>query len=352
MEARYPESTDSEEAREGTAAHWALAELLHGRAVAEGQITPQNFVLTAEMVQGAELAVSWVRDVLRKHHGEEAQLFVEYRVYARRIHQHCWGTLDIAVWFANSRMLYLPDFKFGYGHVEVFENPQLLCYLAGMLDALQIDGLAEQHTRVTLGIIQPRSYHRDGAVRTWDVTASDVRALVNKLASAYAEAFGPAPTLNVGPECEHCSARHACPQLQAAGLRAMDRSRQAVPLDLPPAAAALELAKVEDAIAALEARKTGLAGQVRSQIERGERVPFWAIVSEPGRLTWTKPAQEVLALGTLLGVDLAKPVDVITPTQAKDKGLDPSILSTYAARPNKPPALVRQDDTEARRIFG
>lgn len=352
MQLRYPESSDSEQAREGTAAHWALAEMLNGRAIAEGQITPENFVLTAEMVQGAELAVSWIRDVLRKHVGEMPQMFVEHRVYARRIHDHCWGTLDIALWFAASRTLYLPDYKFGRGWVEVFENWQLTCYLAGLLDLLQINGLDDQSTRVIYAIIQPRSYHRDGPIRTWELMASDARPLINRLSMAYDDAFGPTPTLAVGPECEHCSARHACPQLQANGLRSMDRARTAVPLDLPPAAAALELCMVEDAIAALDARRTGLAGQVQALLDRGEHVPFFASRREPGRLSWHKPMAEVLALGALLGVDLQKPAEAITPTQAKAKGLDDVIVSDYASRPLAPAKLVRLDNNEARKIFG
>jgi len=351
LEAMFPEDTESEAAREGIAAHWALAELLHGRAVAEGQITPDNFVLTAEQVQGAELHVDYLRRIIARHPGEPVQMFVEHRVDCHRVHGDCWGTLDTALWFPGIMKLYLPDFKFGHGWVEVFENWQLLTYLAGMLQTLQINGRDDQAVSVELGIVQPRSYHPDGAIRTWELMASDARPYINKLSMAADDALGPDPQLRVNPECDNCNARHACPALQANGLRGIDYSRKAVPFNLPPHALGLELAKVRDALAALKARETGLAGQAEALLTRGERVPFWTMERGQSRLAWNKPAAEVLALGQLLGVDLQKPVEPITPTQAKDKGLDAAILAAYADRPAGALKLVKQDDASARRIF-
>ena len=55
LEAIYPEDRDSEAAREGTAAHWARAEVLNGRAVAVGQVTDDGFVLTEAMVEAARV---------------------------------------------------------------------------------------------------------------------------------------------------------------------------------------------------------------------------------------------------------------------------------------------------------
>lgn len=67
LEARYPEDEESEHAREGTAAHWALAEVLNSRAVAEGQVTPAGFVLTRDMVEAAESVLRFVLAVIAQH---------------------------------------------------------------------------------------------------------------------------------------------------------------------------------------------------------------------------------------------------------------------------------------------
>ena len=351
LEALYPEDQQSEAAREGTAAHWALTEVCHGRAVAEGQVTPDNHVLTAEMIEGADDVLAWVHARIAEH-GEAPQMFVDHRVTMPRIHPDNWGTLDLALWFAAARTLYLLDYKFGHGWVEIFENYQVIDYAEGMLAELGINGASDHQTRVVLGIAQPRSYHPDGPMRFWSVLASDLRVHWNKLTMAAMLAYQAEPPTVVNDECDNCRARRACPALQATGLRAMDRAEQAVPFDLPVHALGIELHQVRKALKALTARETGLAGQVEATIARGEAVPFWSLAREPGRMKWKTTTAEVLALGTMLGVQLQKPAEAITPTQAKAKGLDPALLDAYAERPNGSAKLVPVEDSSARRIFG
>lgn len=350
LEALYPEDTESEQAREGTAAHWALAEVLNGRAVAVGQVTDAGFILTQQMIEGAE-------DVLRTVHalcaeyGEQPQMYVEQRMAAPRIHAQCWGTPDIVLWFAGARVLVGLDYKFGHGWVEVFENWQLIAYDTAALEFLGLNGLTEQGVTVRNIIAQPRSYHPDGPIREWKLRATDLRPFVNRFAAAAEEALGPDPQLHVNPECQHCRARHACPALQAHGLRSIDRARQAVPFDLPPHALGLELADLRAAIKALQARETGLATQVEAMLTRGETVPFWGIERKPSRLKWKVPAEQVLALGVITGKSLAEPPTPITPTQARDRGLiDLAVLAAMAER-GSTVELVKRDDESARKIF-
>lgn len=351
LEALYPEDTETEQAREGTAAHWALAEVLNSRAIAAGQVSDAGFVLTQQMIEGAE-------DVLRRVHalcaeyGEQPRMFVEQRMSAARIHAQCWGTPDLVLWFPIARVLAVLDYKFGHGWVEVFENWQLIAYDVAALDMLGLNGLTEQSVTVRNIIAQPRSYHPDGPIREWALPATDLRPLVNRWAAAAAEALGPSPMVKVNPECQYCRARHACPALQAHGLRSIDRAREAVPFDLPPHALGIELADLRQAIKALQARETGLATQVELILTRGERVPFWGIEQKPGRLAWTVPPEQVLALGAVTGKSLAEPPTPITPTQAKDRGLiDLVVLAAVSGRGSSK-QLVMRDDDSARRIFG
>lgn len=352
LEALYPEDESSEEAREGTAAHWALAEMLHGRAIAEGQITPDGFVITPEMVQGAELMIDKLRDVIAKHPGEECRMLVEQRVEtAGRIHTQCWGTLDVALIFARIRLVYEFDYKFGHRPVDAFENPQLLAYLAGILNLLQLGPEAEASWFAVLGVVQPRSYSPEGPVRTWSFAVTNAVPHWARIARAVDSALAPEPMASVNPHCGDCRARHACPALHETGTRGMDRSKRAVPFNLPPLALGIELAQVRAAIKALTARETGLAGQAEALLSTGTLVPFWALAREPGRLAWTKPAAEVLALGKMMGVELQKPPEPITPTQAKVRGLDAGVLAAYAERPAGAAKLTMLDDKDARRIF-
>lgn len=352
LEARYPEDEESEQAREGTAAHWALAEVLSSRAVAEGQIAPNGVVLTREMVEAAESVLRYVLACIAAH-GEQPSIYrVEQRVGpGSRLPPAMWGTPDLVMFFPTANVLYILDFKFGFDWVEVFENWQLVAYLALVLDALEIDGLQEQNMQVRLVIDQPRSYHPDGPRRDWTLpAASDARALVNILAGKVEESLGPNARLSVGEHCDNCRARHACPALLQAGNKGRDRSRAATPFDLTPQALGLELADLRRAIKLLEARETGLAAQAQALIEGGGRVPFWSVERKPGRLAWTADAAQVFALGDMLGLDLRKAPEPITPTQAKEKGLDDEVLKAYAERPSVL-KLVELEDAQARKVF-
>lgn len=350
LSALYPEDQESDGAREGTAAHWARAEVLHGRAVAEGQLTDAGFVLTAEMVEAAEDTLRRVHALIAKHGGEQPQIFIEEYVAIDRVGAGFGGTPDLALYFPAARMLYIDDLKFGFGWVEVFENWQLLCYLAGMLQLLNLEGRTNDLT-VVLSIYQPRAFHPDGPLRTWETTPAEARPYIAQLNAAFRAATESDPTLQVNPSCQHCQARHACPALQAKALESIDRSRTAVPFDLPPHALGLELADVRRAIKALQARETGLTGQAEALISRGERVPFWSLERKPGALEWTAPTDQVLAMGDMLGIALAKPVRPITPTQARDAGLGADLLAEFAERKTGAAKLVLQDDKTARKIF-
>ena len=349
LQALYPEDRDSEAAREGTAAHWARAEVLNGRAVAVGQVTDDGFVLTEAMVEAAENSLRRVQALIERH-GEQPVMYVEQYLRIDRVHESCAGTVDLALYFPTARVLHVEDFKFGHGWVEVFENWQLICYTAGLLQLLNLEGRTNDLT-IVLAVEQPRAFHPDGPYRTWQTTPAELRPYVARLNAAARAVMGDDPQLVVSDSCRYCLARHACPALQANGLESIDRSRSAVPFDLPPHALGIELADIRAAIKALQARETGLAGQAEALLTRGERVPFWSLERKPGPLEWVVPTDQVLALGAIIGKSLAKPTAPITPTQARDAGLSMELVEGFAQRKAGAPKLVLQDDSSARKIF-
>ena len=75
-----------------------------------------------------------------------------------------------------------------------------------------------------------------------------------------------------------------------------------------------------------------------------ERVP------DPQRPT-TVPVPEVLALGEMFGKALAKPTEAITPKQARDLGIDATVIDAYAERPRGALRLEPVDDNAAKLAF-
>lgn len=346
LELLYPETEESQEAREGTAAHWAFAELLAGRAIDTGLMAPNGIMLNDEMVEGAEMYVEDVRSTDADFVGFPPN--VEQRVDISSIHPECWGTPD--TWRFKPYKLIVWDYKFGHRYVEIFENWQLIEYVAGILDKVGINGISDQRTEVELRIVQPRCYVGGQPIRVWRIMASDLRSYFNHLRQREAASMSPDAICTVNPHCRDCRGRHACQTLQRAAYADMDVATSHVPFDLPPEGLGAELRFIERAIERLSARQTGLAEQAMSMIKRGQRVPFYKAEPTLGRQRWNKPDAEIVALGQMMSVDLLAP-KLVTPKQALKAGLDPSLVGAFSEIPYGETKLKADDGTDARKIF-
>lgn len=343
MEAAVP-NEESQESREGSAAHWACECALLAEADAElGNVAPNGVITTQEMLDGARLYVNYAMRVLPSN----AVMHVEQRTAPGAIHELCWGTPDL--WAMSDRGLDLFDYKFGHLFVEVFENEQLICYAADILK--QLDGLQDQLTPVHFHIIQPRSFHRDGPIRTWNTTAAALRPHINRLAAAGAEALRvSAPTHSSPDACRDCRARTRCDAFQAAALHATSLAGSSVPFDLSNAEAGRFLALVQYAQKQLDAMETGLETQLTQAMVRGGSVPGWQLVPGDAREAWTVPAADIVSLGQAFGVNLVS--KAATPNQARKLGIDESVISQYSLRPKGTVKLVPIDFTQSRKVFG
>lgn len=349
LEAAHPEAEQSPEALEGTAAHWVAAAMAMGRPPLEGSQAPNGVAVTQEMLEGGRLLVDTLASLGNLPWQVETPLAIP------SIHpRDNWGTPDLRAW--GARELYIIDYKFGHGIVEAYENWQEIDYAAGCFDEANVNGLDDQQIIVHLGIIQPRGFHRDGPVRWWHVRGSDLRAYFNTLRNAAQAATGPdpkgAPTVE---GCADCRGRHACEALQRSAYVAADQAGQWGAVNLTPAEAGVELRTLRRAAKQLEARISGLEAQVVAAIKSGVPVPLWALESVPARLEWSRPLPEVFALGDLLSVDLRKPVDAVTPTQAKAIAkaakLPENVFEGFAKRPPGAAKLTEQTGVKAALTF-
>lgn len=348
LQAAFPELEESEASRVGTAAHWVAGEVWQGRPVAEGTVAPNGIVVDEEMLEGVDLYVGHLRSIVDVFPIDEAHL--EERVALDMIYPGDFGTPDF--WLFRPAVLYIRDFKFGFGYVEVFENPQLIDYAAGIIERLGINGHAEQFLEVDFGIVQPRSFHRDGPIRTWRCRVSDLRAHINYSSTRAHEAMGPRAAYTPGDHCDHCSGRHVCPAVQRESYRAADLALASTPVELPPEAVGLELRNLERAAAVLAARISGLQGQAVALERKNIDVPFYRLEQGEGRERWKPEAvPEVLAVCDLLGQDVRKKDAIVTPKQARRLGVDASVISAYSETPRGEWKLVPDTTTKAQKVF-
>lgn len=348
MSELYPETETSEASREGTAAHEVMEALLKdGELFPIGHICSNGVAVTDDMVYGATLIANAVREV--RGPTSNGELRVEQRIDMPSIHPDCWGTPDVSLYIGSE--LHVWDYKFGYGFVEVYKNWQLIEYVEGLLRHYDIDGYADQHLMIHMHIVQPRCYHPEGQIRTWSIRASDMRALFNEARAFEAAAAADNAPCRVSEECNHCPARHACPTLQHAALNACDRAGESNPFDLPPDALGYEAATLDRSITLMQARMTGLQAQIESKLQAGQFVPHWALKRGQGKTIWRVPAEQVAAFGDMMGVDLRKKMDVITPTQAKKLKLDVALIEPFTEYVPGSLKVERDDGSLAARVF-
>ncbi len=265
----------------------------------------------------------------------------------------CAGTPDWWDYQPIAQLLRVMDFKYGHLFVDVFECWQLIAYVLGIVDFLELP----EDTWVEMGIVQPRSYHAEGPVRYWGgvgkLRVSDLRKYTETARNAAFRALEyPDPEAAVGSHCLLCPARHECRTLELAATAVCDFVGTIERVDLPAPALAAELAILRDAAVLLKARVTGLEEQAMARIRRGERLQGFGIDHVKSRAVWNKPMGEVYEMGDLMGVDLRDEPTAITPAQAIKKGIDAEIIEGYSFRPPGAAKLITDSTTTARKVFG
>lgn len=345
--ATMPPEDDSPASLRGNAGHWGAKNLFYQHPIAVGQVADNGTTLDEEIIASAEKYVAVVQEDLRADPMQ--MMYCEQPINIPSIHAANWGTPDF--WAARPGFIRLWDFKNGFDFVEVFENWQLLDYLAGILDFLNIDGLADQHTVVEMVIVQPNSFHPDGIARRWRCMASDLRGYFNTLKMAADDAMTPGAPVTTGEHCKHCPASGICRANQRAAMNCVDMSEASTPFQLDAVQTGIELRTVQRAIELLKSRERGLAAQSEGFLRGGHAVPFYEMGRGRSALVWKKTPAEIIILGQLVGVDLKKPDDVITPTQAKELPIDPAYLEALSERIPGAVKLTPIDPLKVRKAF-
>lgn len=349
MNQRYPKP-DTPESQEGTAAHWVFGEMLAGRPMHDGLQAPNGVYVTAEMIEGGEL----VCDVVAARGLRNPR--VEVPVRCNYIHAQCWGTPDLSEYLPDQWCIEILDYKFGHKFVDEFENDQGIAYSAGLLEELDktLDkgsGLIDQSLKINFTVIQPRCFYKGSSVRTWSFMAHELRTHINLLATAAAKALEPNPVAITNAECGYCPGRHTCPALQQAAYSDAEFAVMSAPVELSPTAASLELKMLQRAQDRLDARVEGLREAVLAMARQGHRVPWHKVTQGDARTIWTHPPEDVIAVGQLMGVDIAKP-GVLTPKQAAKAGIDDTVIKAYSITPPGAFKLEPDSPADARRVFG
>ena len=345
MAAMFPEETESDEARAGTAAHWVGSECLtNGRTPDSymGAVAPNAVVVDQDILDSVNVYVDDVRA-----NSSATQLKVEYKLAMPGVHPDNWGTSD--AFEHRGGEIWVWDFKHGHVAVEPYENWQLIDYAAGIIHDYGINGFQDQAITFVLNVVQPRAQHRDGPVRRWRVRASDLRGYINRLSAAAHDVYKPDAKATSGAHCVHCPGRLNCEAFTKAVGAVLDFIAQPMPLMVSAAQIGTELVMLERAELVLKARKAIALEQGERLAASGQIVPGWQLATKYGRLDWAMPAETVIAMFP----QVAK-TDTITPTQAFKRKIveeDTAKLLGLVTTPVRGRELIRDDGTRAKIAF-
>jgi len=357
----------TEEIREGLAVHWCGEQIIKAykpnaglgdvpmNVEMVGAKAPDGVVITEEMY---DAATTYADDVIKTVNACQMgdRLRIEQPVAMPEIHEECWGTPDAWMYDDKARHMYLWDLKYGHSSVDAYENWQLLAYAVGALrEVTQNRPLQDFGITVTVNIVQPRCYDGQGPFRRWTFPAIDLRGYVNQMELACAASRKPGVLVTTGPHCKNCPAMFQCPAGREAAANALEYSTQSIAHNPSNVALAYEMSMLARAEDALKFRREAIQADAMARIKAGESIPGYAMEQGYGRSKWLHSDDEVLAMGTVMGVDLHAPSKPLSPAQARDKfkkhSIDPAVISSYYGNQPTSMKLVVDDGTKAKRIF-
>lgn len=322
----------SEDAKEGEAAHWVAEQT--ARRLPVPDITPQGVPVTDEMREGAAIYAALLPD-----HAE-----IEMTKLCTAIHP-MMGKMRVDAAFDTeaTETLTIVDYKFGFGPVDAFENLQLLASVAGFA--------YKKRKNLELVVVQPRAFGQP-PVKSWRLTVEEYDTKWLPLLQAAAnEVVSDNPRTESGTHCIYCPVRHSCKTMTDTTRSIVDYAGSATVLEFTPEGAGVELALLMDAAERLKHRIAGVEAQVEGWLKEGKRVPNYTLEQSYSNLRWTAPPEKVLAVAKLAGVNILKPQEPLTPTQAKNKGLAESIINRLAKREYTGDKLKRLNIKQTRKMF-
>lgn len=312
------ENVTSEFAALGTAAHEVCEMALRGGQDAieyVGRIIKTNgyeFEVDEDMANAVQVFLDAVRAILRP----DDVLMIEQRFdLSNSIMPGMFGTCDVVIYRPSTGQIWVIDYKHGQGYaVEVEGNVQLLYYGVGGASTV-----AGEVNEVNLVIVQPRSPHKNGPVRTWSTDFFGLLEYATNLRFLAERTMDPDAPLKSGDHCKFCPAAGFCPQLRSDAMTAA-----ALDFDDPaPSPAELtpdELGAILQDADLVEAWLKAVRAHAKRILDAGGEVTGFKLVEKRATRKWADiDLGEIATALELLG---AEPDDIytrklITPAQAE-----------------------------------
>lgn len=329
---------EDEQRIEGDAAHWLIKNTYETKQAPIELVdrkAPNGFYIVPEMVD-------YIDEFLDADPHRVGMVEIETSFAGNG--WHVSARADRLVYDAVNNILHVDDFKYGWGLVEVEQNWTLIAHALGWCIGNQVSP-----TKIVFRIFQPRPYHADGKVRSWEITYPQLLELYNRINATLS---APTDVLVTGSHCKNCPAFVNCPAARKAQMNAIDVSEIAFNDSLDDETLSFFLDQMERATKSLTTAYKAYSDLALHRVRIGKNIKNYSIDTELSALQWEDHVTPEIVHMITGRNDLTKQ-KLITPTQAKKAGVDETILTTLSSRKSKGFKLVRVDENKkAQKAFG
>lgn len=168
-------------------------------------------------------------------------------------------------------------------------NLQLRIYAGGAMAALTAQGNVVQE--VTLVIVQPRSRHHLGPVRSATVNAGEIMLNMGEVFGAQLRALAPNPPAIPGDHCRFCPVRATCPERRALALSVAQDQFGNLPddprqLPQPITLSDGDMGRILALGAFFETWLDDVRQHAHHRLEHGYHIPGWKLVLKRATRKW------------------------------------------------------------------
>ncbi len=357
LEKPFP-NTSSPEAEEGTAAHELAAECLRTGmdAIEFVDRVFNDHTVDEEMAADVQKFVDDIRALAEGH-----TLMIEQRVYYGKYigqpDEKAFGTADVIIIMNCETEVQIRDLKFGKGVAVKSEgNEQMPHYALGVLDILDMLGIADKIQRVRVGIHQPRTNNDSEFV----YTIEELLAFAEKSKAAAAEALGPNPRIVPGDkQCRWCRAKGKCKAYANFTLGDVIDGFDNLDAGIPPVGdfenkiqlmTNAQLGEAMSRVDMVEKWCTAIRAQVEIELLAGKEVPGYKIVpGRKGQRKWIDTDSVVDVMKSMrLKLEEMYTMKLISPAQAekllKKEPRRWARLAKMFDQPDGPPSVAPASD--------
>lgn len=217
------EDKETELSRQGEAAHFVIESVVNSWLVQGASIitslsqlperAPNGVYLDQYMMDGAQMFTNYVLKLCNEL-GCLRSVRVEETINIPSIHPKCFGTPDLWFYDANTKTLYVIDYK--YGFVLVLSYYQHTCYAEGIIKLYNLDV-----ETIVLTTVQPRSPTPRGLIRSKTLNRKSFDDDVNMIRGKVLESFSPDRSGTAGNHCFNCVMRSDCEVFNASTMNAL-----------------------------------------------------------------------------------------------------------------------------------